>query len=378
MILYEHSSSGNCLKARVMLDQVGASYERVVLDLFAGETRTPEHFARNPDGRIPVLELDSGEFIAESGAILLYLAEGSEYLPADPLLRAQIHAWMFFEQNQVEANLGVARFLALSGRAERVPEVFADRQRRGRDALATLERGLGDGELPGRERLLGRRPRALRLRARRRRRGRRPGRASPRVGVGRAGGGASRLRGAAGPDAAARPRPRDLDRRPGQLGGRLLAPARLGVRLDGIVGGLGDGGAVARRQLADGVVDRLPGPPRAGHQDPARTVSGAHEHVRGAGGAVEEAPLREPLLLAVDDRDALPAEHEEVLLEALRVVEAARLPRLEHADADPVVGEAVPATVERDGDRPAGAGDGRRIRHIDHEPTRHLPDPTPR
>ena len=56
-----------------------------MLDLFAGETRTPEHFARNPDGRIPVLELDSGEFIAESGAILLYLAEGSEYLPADPL-----------------------------------------------------------------------------------------------------------------------------------------------------------------------------------------------------------------------------------------------------------------------------------------------------
>jgi glutathione S-transferase len=146
VILYEHPSSGNCLKARVMLDQVGASYERVVLDLFAGETRTPAHFARNPDGRIPVLELDSGEFIAESGAILLYLGEGSEYLPADPLLRAQIHAWMFFEQNQVEANLGVARFLALSGRAQGVPEVFADRQRRGRDALATLERGLGDAD----------------------------------------------------------------------------------------------------------------------------------------------------------------------------------------------------------------------------------------
>ena len=136
MILYEHPSSGNCLKARVMLDQVGADYERVELDLFAGETRTPEHFARNPDGRIPVLELASGEYLAESGAILLYLAEGTEFLPADPLLRAQVHAWMFFEQNQVEANIGVARFLALSGRAESVPEVFADRRRRGRDALA--------------------------------------------------------------------------------------------------------------------------------------------------------------------------------------------------------------------------------------------------
>jgi glutathione S-transferase len=142
LILYEHPSSGNCLKARVMLDQVGADYERVQLDLFAGETRTPDHFARNPDGRIPVLELDSGEFLAESGAILLYLAEGTEFLPTDPLARARVHAWMFFEQNQVEANIGVARFLALSGRAELVPEVFADRRRRGHDALATLERAL--------------------------------------------------------------------------------------------------------------------------------------------------------------------------------------------------------------------------------------------
>ena len=144
MILYEHPSSGNCLKARVLLDQIGADYERVELDLFAGETRTPDHFARNPDGRIPVLELDSGDFVAESNAILLYLADGTQYLPADPLLRAQVHAWMFFEQNQVEANIGVARFLALSGRADSVPEVFADRRRRGRDALATLERGLAD------------------------------------------------------------------------------------------------------------------------------------------------------------------------------------------------------------------------------------------
>jgi glutathione S-transferase len=150
VILYEHPASGNCLKARVMLDQVGAQYERVVVDLFAGETRTPEHFARNPDGRVPVLELDSGEFLPESNAILLHLAEGTEYLPSDPLGRARVYAWMMFEQNQVEANLGVARFLAMSGRAESVPEVFADRQRRARDALATLERALD-----GREFLVG-------------------------------------------------------------------------------------------------------------------------------------------------------------------------------------------------------------------------------
>lgn len=150
MILYEHPASGNCLKTRVMLAQVGADYERVEVDLFAGETRTPEHFARNPDGRVPVLELDSGEFLPESNAILLHLADGTEYLPSDPVGRARVHAWMMFEQNQVEANLGVARFLAMSGRAGSVPEVFADRQRRARDAMATLER-----TLEGREFLVG-------------------------------------------------------------------------------------------------------------------------------------------------------------------------------------------------------------------------------
>ena len=143
MILYDHPASGNCMKARILLRQLKLPYERVQVDLFKGETRTPEHFARNPDGRVPVLELDSGETIAESAAILLHLAEGTPYLPTAALARTRVHAWMFFEQNQVEANIGVARFLALSGRAASVPEVFADRQRRGRDALATLERGLG-------------------------------------------------------------------------------------------------------------------------------------------------------------------------------------------------------------------------------------------
>ena len=152
MILYEHPSSGNCLKARVMLDQVGADYERVELDLFAGETRTPEHFARNPDGRIPVLELDDGHYLAESGAILLYLAEGTEYLPADPITRARVHAWMFFEQNQVEANIGVARFLALSGRASGVPRCSpiasaagATRSRRSSAGWGGRDFVLGDG-----------------------------------------------------------------------------------------------------------------------------------------------------------------------------------------------------------------------------------------
>jgi glutathione S-transferase len=145
MRLYDHPASGNCMKARILLRQLELDYESVVVDLFSGETRTQEHFDRNPDGRVPVLETDDGAFIPESGAILLYLAEGTAFLPDDGLARARVHQWMFFEQNRLEADLAMARFIKLTGRDERHPEVFASRLARGRDALATLDRALADG-----------------------------------------------------------------------------------------------------------------------------------------------------------------------------------------------------------------------------------------
>ena len=145
MILYEHASSGNCLKVKILLRQLEQPFESVTVDLFTGETRTPEHFGRNPDGRIPVLELDSGETIPESNAILTYLAEGTPFLPSDRLARARVAQWMFFEQNRVEGELGYARFLRLSGRHEQLPEVYANRAERGGDALVALDRGLSDG-----------------------------------------------------------------------------------------------------------------------------------------------------------------------------------------------------------------------------------------
>jgi glutathione S-transferase len=145
VILYDHPASGNCMKARIVLRQLDLPYERVTVDLFTGETRTPEHFGRNPDGRIPVLELDSGETIPESGAILHYLADGTPYLPADRLARTRVFQWMLFEQNRIEAELAYARFLKLSGRFEQMPEVFQNRLERGKDALVALERALSDG-----------------------------------------------------------------------------------------------------------------------------------------------------------------------------------------------------------------------------------------
>ena len=147
MKLYEHASSGNCLKCRLVLRQLELPYESISVDLFRGETRTEEHFARNPDGRIPVLETDAGDMIAESGAILLFLTEGTPLLPAGGVERARVHQWMFFEQNRIEADLSIARFLKLAGRDVTMPEVFAYRIERARDALEALDRGLSDGRI---------------------------------------------------------------------------------------------------------------------------------------------------------------------------------------------------------------------------------------
>src|SRR6202167_3949129 len=145
MILYEDAPSGNCLKCRLLLRELGLRYESVSVDLFRGETRTPEHFARDPDGRMPVLELDTGERVSDSGGIVLSLAEGTGYLRSERLARARVAQWMFFEQNRIEAELAVARFLRLSGRERTMPLAHAQRLERGADALAALERGLGDG-----------------------------------------------------------------------------------------------------------------------------------------------------------------------------------------------------------------------------------------
>ena len=145
MILYDHPASGNCMKARILLRQLELPYELVTVDLFKGETRTDAHFARNPDGRIPVLELDNGDTVAESGAILTHLGDGTKYLPEERMPRTRVAQWMLFEQNRIEAELGYARFLRLSGRHEQMPEVFANRLERGKDALVALDRGISDG-----------------------------------------------------------------------------------------------------------------------------------------------------------------------------------------------------------------------------------------
>ena len=140
--LHDFAASANCFKVRMLLSQLQIAYERVPVDIFAGDSQTDSYLARNPAGRTPLLETGDGSTIPESGAILLYLAEGTPLLPDDRIERAHVHAWMFFEQNLLEPNVGTARFWRLTGREGERPEAFARHFEAGAAALAALERGL--------------------------------------------------------------------------------------------------------------------------------------------------------------------------------------------------------------------------------------------
>jgi glutathione S-transferase len=129
---------------RLLLRQLGIEFERVPVDILAADAKTDEFLALNPAGRTPVLVLDDGQPLAESAAILLYLAEGTPFFPTRRLERARVHQWLFFEQNLLEPNVGTARFWRLTGRASQHPEVVEQKIEAGRDALAVLERGLAD------------------------------------------------------------------------------------------------------------------------------------------------------------------------------------------------------------------------------------------
>jgi glutathione S-transferase len=110
MTLYDYMDSGNGYKVRLVLAHLGLPYKLVERDILKGETRTPEFLAKNANGRIPTLQLEDGTFLAESDAIIWYLAEGTRLAPQSRLARAQTLQWMFFEQYSHEPNIAVARF----------------------------------------------------------------------------------------------------------------------------------------------------------------------------------------------------------------------------------------------------------------------------
>lgn len=143
MLLYDSDVSGNCYKVRLLLAHLGLEYERYPMDVVDRSNRKEVLGDLNPGLRVPTLVLDGGRALGESGAILWYLGDGTQYVPADPFDRAKVLQWMFFEQYEHEPALAVVRFwVAYSGR----PEAFADRldERRaaGYRALDAMQRHL--------------------------------------------------------------------------------------------------------------------------------------------------------------------------------------------------------------------------------------------
>jgi len=108
--LHDNMSSGNAYKVRLLLTQLRIPFERIEYDVDKAETRTPEFLTKNPNGRIPVLEISPGRFLPESNAILCYLAEDTHFMPADRLQRAHVMEWLFFEQYNHEPNVATVRY----------------------------------------------------------------------------------------------------------------------------------------------------------------------------------------------------------------------------------------------------------------------------
>ncbi|WP_137886873.1 glutathione S-transferase family protein [Pseudomonas sp. 2FE] len=141
--VYGDYRSGNCYKIKLMLHLLGKESKWVPVDILKGETQTPEFLEMNPNGKIPVLQLEDGSCLWESNAILNFLADGSEFLPSEPRLRTQVLQWQFFEQYSHEPYIAVARFIQLyqGMPAERLEE-YQTCQVRGHKALKVMEQQL--------------------------------------------------------------------------------------------------------------------------------------------------------------------------------------------------------------------------------------------
>ncbi|WP_278959406.1 glutathione S-transferase family protein [Aquipseudomonas alcaligenes] len=138
--VYGDYRSGNCYKVKLMLHLLGREYQWLPIDILKGETQTAEFLAKNPNGKIPVLELEDGTFLWESNAILNFLADGSEFIPNEPRLRTQMLQWQFFEQYSHEPYVAVARFIQLyQGMPEARREEYEVCHVRGHKAFRVME-----------------------------------------------------------------------------------------------------------------------------------------------------------------------------------------------------------------------------------------------
>jgi len=145
-VLYDYLPSGNGYKCRLTMKALRIPYELVQMNIVAGATRTPEFLKINPNGKIPVLMVPGQGPIAESHAIINFLAEGTQLLPSEKYDRALVWQWLGFEQYQLEPGVATVRFWlrSLKKTPEELGEKYTERFQRGAEALAVLERGLTD------------------------------------------------------------------------------------------------------------------------------------------------------------------------------------------------------------------------------------------
>ena len=142
--VYGDYNSGNCYKVKLMLHLLGLEYQWHSVDILKGEAQAPAFLAKNPNGKVPVLELEDGTCLWESNAILNFLADGSDFLPGEPRLRTQVLQWQFFEQYSHEPYIAVARFIEFYlGLPQERLEEYRKLQTRGYKALDVMEQQLG-------------------------------------------------------------------------------------------------------------------------------------------------------------------------------------------------------------------------------------------
>ena len=152
MKIYGDTKSGNCLKLRWVADHLAIPYRWTELDILKGESRTPEFLAVNPAGQVPAVVFDDGRPLAQSNAVILHLADGSDLIPQDPYERARMLEWMFWEQYSHEPYIAVARF-QVKYQGKPVAELEPRLVERGKAALQRLEDALAASDF-----LVGARP----------------------------------------------------------------------------------------------------------------------------------------------------------------------------------------------------------------------------
>lgn len=141
MKIFGDLNSGNCLKVKWVCDRLALPYDWIAVDTMKGETRTPQFLAMNGSGQVPVIEFDDGRALAQSNAIIRYLARESDLIPADSFLAAKMDEWLFWEQYSHEPYIAVCRFqMVYLGKT--AADLDPDKVKRGHAALARMEQQL--------------------------------------------------------------------------------------------------------------------------------------------------------------------------------------------------------------------------------------------